>query len=171
MEIIHLKEPPPTSPPPLDLPPYVTIGQSKYNQGRPYLEIDQYIPHPEKEGYLKQIDNITYEDLARAVRWYLENHGQELDPDPDPEGPRPFAHRLDYYGLGLDTRQEQKKPIARHTWLAIFAVTGGCEGVYIHVEEINSQENTRRLIYLAKTFERMEFAYQVAGALADFLQA
>lgn len=54
-------------------------------------------------------------------------------------------------------------------WIACFAVTGGSEGHYVHVEVI--QGGTRRLMFTGKTFAGMEHAYKMARRCAEHLGA
>ena len=58
------------------------------------------------------------------------------------------------------------------SWIACFAVTGGSEAHWIHVEVIrpNGKEK-RELVYLAKCFHGMKAALAVSNALTDMLGA
>lgn len=64
-------------------------------------------------------------------------------------------------------------PVNYH-WLACYAVTGGNEGHYIHVDIIGN-DGERTAIFVGKTLKEgsagMQFSYQVAGALAEMLGA
>jgi hypothetical protein len=54
-------------------------------------------------------------------------------------------------------------------WIAVFAVTGGSEGHYVHVEAIHSHTNTRQLLFLAKTFRGFDHAMRIVAALSTIL--
>lgn len=122
----------------------------------PVLEIEIYVPHPEKEGMLQRTGNIKLSEFGAAVGWFLRSRGH--------------ADRLDYYSVSNDLSVPPKQQmVSRYRWLAIFAVTGGSEGYYIHVDVIDLEGN-RKPLYLAKTFESMAFCYEVCADLARFLQ-
>ena len=53
-------------------------------------------------------------------------------------------------------------------WIAVFPITGGSEGHYIHVEAI-ARDGSRQLLYLGKTFKGMDHAWQIARKLGDLL--
>jgi len=55
-------------------------------------------------------------------------------------------------------------------WIACYAVTGGSEGHYVHVDLIGSEE-ARKLVFLCKTFEGMDHAYKIAQRCAELLGA
>jgi hypothetical protein len=52
--------------------------------------------------------------------------------------------------------------------IKIFPVTGGSEGHYVHVE-VETLDGTTRLMFLAKTFQGMTHAWQIARQLGDAL--
>ncbi|MFI5342433.1 MAG: hypothetical protein ACHQ7N_21690 [Candidatus Methylomirabilales bacterium] len=56
----------------------------------------------------------------------------------------------------------------RTRWIAVFPVTGGSEGSYIHVEAIH-QDGHRELLFLAKTFRGMSHAWAIAQRLGELL--
>jgi hypothetical protein len=60
-------------------------------------------------------------------------------------------------------------PDRSHHHLACFAVTGGSEGHYIHVELLAGEE--RIPLFVGKTFEGMPHAWKVAMACAEALGA
>jgi hypothetical protein len=122
------------------------------------IEIEQYEAIPDKPGYLRPIDNASTKHVCDSLNRFLEHKGH--------------ADRLDYYGAYAEARMNQ--PFPKFRWIAVFAVTGTNEGIYIHVEAISQDRikgDKRELVYLAKTFETMDFAYQVCADIAKFLQA
>jgi hypothetical protein len=55
------------------------------------------------------------------------------------------------------------------SWIAVFAVTGGSEGHYVHVEALHSHSNTRQLLFLAKTFRGFDHALRIVASLSKIL--
>ena len=54
-----------------------------------------------------------------------------------------------------------------YNWIACYAVTGGSEGHYVHVDVITGDK--RELLYLAKTFQGMGQALKIAAHLGKML--
>lgn len=98
------------------------------------------------------------------------------------EALRPELEKLDdafeYFSISTkhtDTAREHE-PIGRYRWIACYAVTGGSEGHYIHVDRIYEAEPYARQftyepIFLAKTFGGYERACQIAAYLGSRLDA
>jgi len=120
------------------------------------LELERWVPNPDKPGYLKFDRMITYRELITAVKNFLKTRGHD--------------DKLDYACLGSTGDQKLDQQIARYHWCAVYAVTGGSEGHYIHVDLIRNDES-RELVILAKTFDGMTTAYEIAHDLAVFLYA
>ena len=55
----------------------------------------------------------------------------------------------------------------RYSWISCFAVTGGSEGHYVEV----ITDNTRELIFLGKTFDGWDAAWNTAKRVAALLEA
>ena len=112
-------------------------------------------PIPDKPGYVREIPRKTAEIL------------RELNERLEAEGNKP-----DEYGFSLSVSREieaQYWPL-RFAWVACYAVTGGSEGHYIHIDVI-TREDKRILMSLGKTFEGMERALQIANACTMHLGA
>ena len=113
-------------------------------------------PIPDKPGYVRELPRKTAEILA------------ELMTRLDAEGLRP-----DEYGFSLSASREIDNgtfwPL-RYAWVACYAVTGGSEGHYIHIDVI-TREDKRILMSLGKTFEGMDKALLIANACARHLGA
>lgn len=58
----------------------------------------------------------------------------------------------------------------RYRWIACYAVTGGSEGHYIHVD-IVYDDKRRDLVFLGKTFQGMGHAQKMAAKCAEELGA
>lgn len=108
-------------------------------------------PIPEKPGYVRELPRGAGEIL------------RELNARLDAEGLRP-----DEYGFSVHGN-DPMWPI-HYAWVACYAVTGGNEGHYIHIDAI-TKEGTRRLMSLGKTFQGMDHALLIANACARHLGA
>jgi hypothetical protein len=97
---------------------------------------------------------------------------------------RPELEKLDdgfeYFSISTTLQytqgNRQHQPIGRYRWIACYAVTGGSEGHYIHVDRIYEAEPyarqfTHEAIFLAKTFSGYERACQIAAYLGSRLGA
>lgn len=119
------------------------------------IDFDFYEPIPEKPGYVRSTGRKTigevYEELCARLK------AQRLYPD-------------EYFSLEkYDIKKEAPFPNGR---LCCFAVTGGSEGHYIHLEIIDYDDDSKRKhLVLGKTFNGMDFAYEVAKACAKHLGA
>jgi hypothetical protein len=67
-----------------------------------------------------------------------------------------------------DKSGEQAFP-QKYDWIACYAVTGGSEGHYVHVDII--QDDKRTLLYLAKTFLGYDHACEIAAHIGKTLNA
>lgn len=56
-----------------------------------------------------------------------------------------------------------------YNWIACYAVTGGSEGHYVHVDIIKGDK--RQMLYLAKTFRGYDHACEIAAHLGKMLNA
>ena len=59
---------------------------------------------------------------------------------------------------------QEKEMFPIYRWVGCFAVEGGNEGHYIHVEVINL-EGERNLLYVGKTFEGIDHALKLSNVL------
>lgn len=57
----------------------------------------------------------------------------------------------------------------RSRWIAVYAVTGGSEGHYVHVDSLDN-EGGRELLFLARTFRGYDHAMEIAKALGKILE-
>ncbi len=73
----------------------------------------------------------------------------------------------EYFTISATATPETPWPLDAR-WIAIFPVTGGSEGWYVHVEAID-QAGQRRGLYLIKTFRGLPHAWQIAQRLGDLL--
>ena len=86
-------------------------------------------PDPEKPGYLKFERMATLGELCDYCERALKS-SSVLD-------------ELEYFGLLHYT--DANKPLPRRIkWLAVFAVTGGSEGHYVHIDAITTNDDPHR---------------------------
>jgi len=120
--------------------------------GVPVVEVDEWIPSPEKDGTLTRKRWRTLKDVAMDLNAGLKTVGIDMDD----HGMYPWSIN----GADTDT-------IPPHKWIACFAVTGGSEGHYIHVEALLGEH--RMPLFLGKTFQGMDHALAIASACAKLL--
>ncbi len=75
---------------------------------------------------------------------------------------------MDEYFSNMQRHYPSRKWPADYNWIACFAVTGGSEGHYVHVESITGDK--RDLLFLGKTFGGMEQALEAVALLTNILQ-
>ncbi len=76
---------------------------------------------------------------------------------------------IDGYLAVMNHDFDYNQPFPDFQWISCFAVTGGSEGHYVHIEIIDGDKRT--LLYLGKTFEGMDHAYKIAQKCAELLGA
>lgn len=125
-----------------------------------------YKPHPEKPGYLKLERMATYRELFDFCKSNLKSSG--------------VLDQLEYFDLSTSLRYERKAtpddPLPKNLrWIVVFAVTGGSEGFYIHVELITSNDDPKRghdrlCVILGKDLSnKMDTALKAVNVLAPLL--
>lgn len=122
------------------------------------IEIEVYKPVEGRPGYSEYSHSRTRIEVLMELNKRLQRKAKDLGLELD-DGPFSVFAR------------DRDLPWPRYRWIAVFAVTGGSEGHYVHVEAINNNENTRELIYLLKTFQGLEHAYRIAAIAAKELDA
>ena len=133
------------------------------------FEVEVYKPDPERPGYLKKERTRTYRELFQYCERVLKKAG--------------VLELLEYFDLTADIRRRHTmsdngadSPLPeRIKWIAVFAVTGGSEGYYIHVELITTNDDphrghNRQCVILGKELSnRMDTALKVVNVLAPLL--
>jgi len=80
----------------------------------------------------------------------------------------------EYFSLSIETDQTFWKLLEGHRWVACYAVTGGSEGHYIHLDLIGGydQDWTGKALHLitAKTFLGLPHALKIANRCAELLR-
>ena len=122
------------------------------------VEIQVFEPVPDKPGYQQWSHNRTLAEVLGELNARL--LARDLEPDEYGFDIMPRAE-------GFERSRDLSWPDYR--WIACFAVTGSNEGHYIHIEAI--KDNRRELIYVAKTFQGMGRAFEIARACAEILGA
>lgn len=91
---------------------------------------------------------------------------------PSPPEHGPFID--EYFVVSSSAKYEgpQDWP-TRWRWIASYAVTGGSEGHYIHIDIIGAdgEEGKVRQVFLGKTFRGMAHAQRIAARCAELLGA
>jgi hypothetical protein len=131
-------------------------------EGRPVkpFETSIYEKDPEKPGYLRFLRMATYQELFDYCDKVLRSSG--------------IHDELEYFDLMQ--HKSADLPLPRHLkWLAVFAVTGGSEGHYVHVEIIYQGEDIRKgyereCVLLAKDLGgKFDTALKVVSLLTPLL--
>jgi len=80
----------------------------------------------------------------------------------------------EYFSLSIETDQTFWKLLEDYRWIACYAVTGGSEGHYIHVDLVQGfdRDYTGKALHLitGKTFLGLEHALKIANRCAELLR-
>lgn len=129
-----------------------------------HIEIEVWKPCPDKPG-------TVILDYRRVIHDVLE----ELNAKLTLEGVEP-----DEYGFSNMTKYDDPAYTSSYRdyslrWpagrLAVFPVTGGSEGHYIHITVIDKDTQVSTTIGLAKTFQGWDHACRISATAARLLQA
>lgn len=109
------------------------------------------------------LDRLTLDEIYRTLR-------PEIEARDDGHEYWSISTPLQYDA----TRRSQ--PIGKHRWIAVYAVTGGNEGHYVHVDRIYLGKEydtqwTHEQLFLLKTFGGFATAARLAGYLGARLGA
>ena len=107
------------------------------------IETDIWVPNPEQTGFLKFERNKTYGEVYEELVQFLKEQG--------------VYDELDY----LSNHMDKEAVFGEYRWIACFAVKGGSEGHFIHIETIS--DTGRELIFLGKTFSGLEHAMKISN--------
>lgn len=140
------------------------------------IEIEVYEPVPDKPGYSRLHHRRSIGEVIA-----------ELNAKLDAEGMRPDEYGFDvsYYSLvdqlgvsavgAVDARRAAEKLAWPAGRIALYPVTGGSEGHYVHLDVIPRQDTREGKpavsIALAKTFGGWDQAVAIVGAAGRLLQA
>jgi hypothetical protein len=119
------------------------------------IETEIWVPNPEKPGYLMLERMKTIGEVYDELEQILKEQG--------------IYGEMDYFGIssGWNGRKQEarKQDFPNYRWIACFAVEGGSEGHYIHVEIISAEGGKwkREIIFLGKTFCGLEHALKVSN--------
>ena len=115
------------------------------------IETDIYVPNLENPGFLKKERDKTIEEVYLETVNFLKEQG--------------LLDELDYFTIEYVLKAERATtPFPRWRWIACYAVVGGNEGHYIHVDAITS-EGKHIMVFTGKTFSGMDFALKVSNLL------
>ena len=118
------------------------------------IELEHYVPDPDKPGYLKFAREATYREVADQCEAALKRAGLWDD--------------LEYFGTVFCESGE--KPWPRSHWVAVYVVPGNSEGHAIHVDAIGrcvsaNAEFDRKLVILGKTLCGLDTAMAAVAVL------
>jgi hypothetical protein len=119
------------------------------------IEIERWVPDPEKPGCLKYAGNRTVQEVFAELKKRLEQ--EDLLPD-------------EYFSVSAVAGYENR-PFPDHRWLACYVVSGASEGHYIHVDAMLTPRERPEPLFVGKTFRGFDFATRVANACAKHLRA
>ncbi|MCA1064735.1 hypothetical protein QTG56_24300 (plasmid) [Rossellomorea sp. AcN35-11] len=109
------------------------------------IETEVWVPNPENSPFMMTERVKTYKEVYQELSEVLKKEG--------------VYDELDYFSNMM--RREDSEFSTTYRWIACFAVEGGNEGHYIHIETIS--EGGNELIYLGKTFMGLEHALKVSN--------
>lgn len=113
------------------------------------------------EGYVKNEKPKTMQEVYEWVCKELKKHNTE------PYTVGPFEEYFSNMHRYNERHTRSHWPLDYH-WIAVFAVTGGSEGHYVHVEAITGEK--RELLFLGKTFRGMDNALAAVALLTKILE-
>ena len=114
---------------------------------RKTIELEEW--EPTGDGMLRYVQGQLISEIAK-----------ELAPH--------INHLVDEY-FSTDHEMKGKRWPKNVRWVACYAVTGGSEGHYIHIDAIF--DGQRQMIFLGKTFQGMQHAQKIANLCANLLGA
>lgn len=146
------------------------------------IEIEVWKPHPQRdEPGFEHFKGTVVLDYRRKVQDVLSELNAKLlleGIEPDEYG---FANMTKYddpayLQEGAKKYTQYSIPWPKYRRIAVFPVTGGSEGHYVHVETISHQQSGNdpriaTLIGLSKTFRGWDHACRIAAAAGRLLQA
>jgi hypothetical protein len=113
------------------------------------IHVDTQVWEHGPGGYLRWARSKTVTEVFEEIRAAL---------GPEPPGAEDGLHVAPWI------RHDQKWPAGQ---VAVFAVTGGSEGHYVHVEVLG--DGRHECVGLGKTFQGKDAAWTLARRLADLL--
>lgn len=122
------------------------------------IDTQVWVANPDKPGYLQLERTRTIGEVYRDIRAAFGEY---------PEGAEEYLSVI--YDFGAPDRGTGEPwPEGR---IAVYPVTGGSEGHYVHVDVIPSSASGKRIpVLLAKTFAGWDAAWYFARNLAERLE-
>jgi len=112
---------------------------------RKVIELEEWVPTG--DGMLRYVQGRLMGDIMKEL-W-------------------PHIHHLVDEYFNIDHEQVGKRWPKGVRWIACYAVTGGSEGWYVHIDAIF--DGQRKMMFLGKTFMGMVHARKIADRCADLL--
>ena len=127
--------------------------------GKPVIKehrVDTYTEYDvNSDGYIVNEVGRQMRDIYKDVQAKLEEKYPEL------------TERLEYFSLSVGYPDSNAVWDTDTHWIAVFYVTGGSEGHYIHVEA--RKENESKLLFLAKVLDGKETTQALTLALSEIM--
>lgn len=108
---------------------------------------------PDKPGYLKRLRNITPREAASMLEDKLKEEG------------------LTYEYLSSCERYNKEEEMPNRGSVACYAVTGGSEGHYVHVDYLYEGSRVFHVISVKILSEDMSYARKIAAIAGDLFHA
>lgn len=133
------------------------------------FDLEHYIPHPEKEGYLKLERYATFAEVEAAVIALLKSNQVESFGEMTP-----LYDVFEWVGLEATIRhgRDQDKSIPEWRTVACYATRGTCEGYLLHIDLItkpNRGSNDLRVVPLISgkcwEFSQAQFAADLCSRM------
>lgn len=113
------------------------------------------------DRYVKDETGKPVSEVFAYVKEQLKNYG---------EGHEEYGGIIDEYFHSLAAQDDG--PVLwpfKARWIAVYAVTGGSEGHYVHVDALENDEK-RTNLFLAKTFRGYDHAIEIVRVLGKILE-
>lgn len=127
------------------------------------IELDFCEPHPDKPGYVRYTHSKKLRAVEKEIQQRLRKQG--------------LWDEMDYFHVSVLIRDKDEAFPYPYRSIKCYAVTGGSEGYYIHVEAAYRDPKNpygdclHKDLFTGKTFSGMETALKISNALTLMLGA
>jgi hypothetical protein len=121
---------------------------------------------PDERGIMHEVGKKSYRDLQNFLRVTLRYVTIS--------GGRGLFEVCEYFSLTSRYEHDLDAPLPSYRWVACYAVTGGSEGYYVHLDLITDDGSPALKlgrVFTIKTFSGMDTALEIAAALTYVLGA
>lgn len=133
---------------------------------RDTIETDVWEPKEDGPSYLEYVGQRKASDVLRDINLQLSQYiamtGYQYGWE------NAYPSNCEYWNISCSRELDNQNGVfPKAHWIACYAVTGGSEGYYVHVDAI-AGEKEREMIFLGK-FWTFEEATEFAGLLSQLL--